>query len=69
MTLSDFSINVSKILFLSKMEESAKISLNSDMALVFTQVKILLYIVELKAGESCDTSMSTSDQVGHIPGH
>ena len=34
-----------------------------------TQVKILLSIVVLKAGESSDPSMSTSDGVGHIPGH
>ena len=43
--------------------------LNSDLALVSTQVKFLLYIVGLKAGESSDTSMSTCDGVGHIPGH
>ena len=43
--------------------------LNSDLALVSTQVKILLYIVGLKAGESSDTSMSTCDGVGHITGH
>ena len=42
-------------------------TLYSDMALVSTKVKILLYIVVLKAGESCDPSMSTSDGVGHIP--
>ena len=42
---------------------------NSDLALVSTQVKILLYIVGLKAGESSDTSMSTCDGVGHITGH
>ena len=34
-----------------------------------TQVKILLSIVALKAGESSDPSMSTSDGVGHIPGN
>ena len=44
-------------------------TLNSDMALVSTQVKVLLYIVGLKAGESFDPSMSTSDGVGHKPGH
>ena len=27
------------------------------------------YIVGLKAGESSDTSFSTCDGVGHIPGH
>ena len=42
---------------------------NSDLALVSTKVKILLYIVGLKAGESSDTSMSTCDGVGHITGH
>ena len=44
-------------------------TLNSDLALVSTQVKILLYIVGLKARESSDTSMSTCDGVRHIPGH
>ena len=40
------------------------------MALVSTQVKTMLYIVGLKAGESSDPSMSTtSDGVGHIQGH
>ena len=43
--------------------------LNSDLALVSTAVKILLYIVGLKAGKSSDTSMSTCDGVGHITGH
>ena len=33
------------------------------------QVKTLLYIVGLKTGESSNTSMSTCDEVGHIPGH
>ena len=33
------------------------------------QVKILLSIVALKAGESSDPSMSTSDCVGHRTGH
>ena len=36
----------------------------SDLALVSTKVKILLYIVGLQAGESFDTSMSTCDGVG-----
>ena len=45
------------------------LTLNSDLALVSTQVKILLYIVGLKAGESFDTIMSTCDGVGHITGH
>ena len=44
-------------------------SLNFDMALVFIQVKTLLYIVGLKAGESFDTGMSTCVGAGHIPGH
>ena len=44
-------------------------TLNSDMALVSAQVKILLYIVGLKAGKSSDPNMSTSEGVGHIPGH
>ena len=43
--------------------------LNADLAVVPTQVKILLYIVGLKAGESSDTSMFTCDRVGHITGH
>ena len=44
-------------------------TLNFDMALISTQVKILLYIVGLKAGKSSDPNMSTGDGVGHIPGH
>ena len=44
-------------------------TLNSNMALVSTQVKSLLYIVGLKAGESSDTCMSTCDGVRQIPGH
>ena len=44
-------------------------TLNSDLALVSTQVKTLLYIVGQKASESSDTSMSTCDGGGHIPGH
>ena len=44
-------------------------ALNSDLALVSTQVKTLLYIVGQKARESSDTSMSTCDGVRHIPGH
>ena len=42
---------------------------NSDLALVSTQVKIMLYIVGLKVWESSDTSMSTCDGVWHITGH
>ena len=44
-------------------------TLNSDLALVSTQVKTLLYIVGQKARESSDTGMSTCDGVRHIPGH
>ena len=44
-------------------------TLNSDLALVSTQEKTRLYIVGQKARESSDTSMSTCDGVGHIPGH
>ena len=47
------------------MFNSTNLILNSDLALVSTQVKTLLYIVGQKARESSDTSMST----GHIPGH
>ena len=43
--------------------------LNSDIALVSTQVEIMLYIVGLKAGESSGTSMSTCDGMEHITGH
>ena len=43
--------------------------LNSDLALISTQVKSMLYIVGQKAWESSDTSMSTCDGVRHIPGH
>ena len=45
------------------MLNGTNLTLNSDLALVSTQVKTLLYI------ESSDTSMSTCDGVGHIPGH
>ena len=44
-------------------------TLNSDLAVVSTQVKTLLYIVGQKARESSATSMSTCDGVRHIPGH
>ena len=44
-------------------------TLNSDMALVSTKVKTLLYTVGLKAGELSGTSMPICDGVGHIPGH
>ena len=51
------------------MFKGTNLILNSDLALVSTQVKILLYIVGLEAGESLDTSMSTCYGVGHITGH
>ena len=51
------------------MFKGTNLILNSDLALVSTQVKILLYIVGLEAGESFDTSMSTCDGVWHITGH
>ena len=51
------------------MFKGTNLILNSDLALVSTKVKILLYIVGLEAGESFDTSMPTCDGVGHITGH
>ena len=51
------------------MFNSTHFILYSDLALVSTQVKILLYRVGLKAGESFDISMSTCDGVGHLTGH
>ena len=51
------------------MLNGTNLTLNSDLALVSTQVKTLLNIVGQKASESSDTSMSTCDGVGHIPGH
>ena len=51
------------------MFKGTNITLNSDLALVSTQVKTLLYIVGQKARESSDTSMSTCDGVRHIQGH
>ena len=51
------------------MFNGTNLTLNSDLALVSTQVKALLYIVGQKARESNDTSMSTCDEVGHILGH
>ena len=47
------------------MFNGTNLTLNSDLALVSTQVKTLLYIVGQIARESSDTSMST----GHTPGH
>ena len=52
-----------------KMLNGTNPTLNSDMALVFIQVKTLVYIVGLKAGESFNTDISTCVGVGHIPGH
>ena len=51
------------------MLNGTNLTLNSDLALVSTQVKTLLYIVGQKARESSDTSMFTCDGVGHLPGH
>ena len=51
------------------MFNGTNLTLNSDLALVSTQGKTLLYIVGQKAWESSDTSMSTCDGVRHIPGH
>ena len=47
------------------MFNGTNLTLNSDLALVSTQVKTLLYIYR----ESSDTSKSTCDGVRHIPGH
>ena len=47
------------------MFNGTSLTLNSDLALVSTQVNI----VGQKARKSFDTSMSTFDLVGHIPGH
>ena len=46
------------------MFNGTKRSLNSDLVLVSTQVKTLLYIVGQKARKSSDTSISTCDGVG-----
>ena len=51
------------------MFNGTNLTLNSDLALVSTQVKTLLYIVGQKTWESSDTSMSTCTGVRHIPGH
>ena len=51
------------------MVNGTNLTLNSDLALVTTQVKFLSYIVGQKARESPDTRMFTCDGVGHIPGH
>ena len=51
------------------MLNGTNLTLNSDLALVSTQVKTLLYIVGQKARESSDTSMSTCDGVMQIQGH
>ena len=51
------------------MFNGTNLTLNSDLALVSTQVKTLLYIVRQKSRESSDKSMSTCDGVRHIPGH
>ena len=46
------------------MFNGTNLTLYSDLALVSTQVKTLLYIVGKKARESSDTSMPTCDGVG-----
>ena len=51
------------------MFNGTNLTLNSHLALVSTQVETLFYIVVKKARESSDTSLSTCDGVGHIPGH
>ena len=51
------------------MFNGTNLTLNSDLVLVSTQVKTLLYIVGQKARESSDTSMSACDGVGHILGN
>ena len=51
------------------MLNGTNLTLNSDLALVSTQVKTLLYIVGQKARESFDTSMSTCDGVRQIQGN
>ena len=51
------------------MFKGTNLIINSDLALVSTEIKNLLYIVWLEAGESFNTSMSTCDGVGHITGH
>ena len=52
-----------------KIFKGTNLILNSDLALVSNEVKIMLYIFGLKAGESSDTGMSVCDGVGHITGH
>ena len=51
------------------MFNGTNLTLNSDLVLVSTQVKTLLYIAGQKARESSYTSMSTCDGVRLIPGH
>ena len=53
------------------MFNGTNLTLNSDLTLVSTQIKTLLFIVEMGKKyiwESSDTSMSTCDGVRHIPG-
>ena len=47
------------------MFNGTNLTLNSDLALVSTQVKTPLYIV----GQKQDTSMTTCTAERHIPGH
>ena len=51
------------------MFSGTNLTLNSDLALISTQIKTLFYIVGQKAWESSDTGMSTCDGVRHIPEH
>ena len=53
------------------MFNGTNLTLYSDLALVSTRVKTLLYIrvVGQKARQSFDTSLSTCDGVRYIPGH
>ena len=63
-TNAALELSVKEILESFNVFQGTNLILNSDLALVSTQVKILLYIVGLEAGESFDTSMSTCDGVG-----
>ena len=63
------AVPVKEILESFNMFNGTKLTLNSDIALVYTQVKTMLCIVALKAGESSHTSMSICDGVGHIAWH
>ena len=62
-------LSVKEILESFNMSKGTNLILNSDLALVSTQVKNLLYIVGLETGKSFDTSMSTCDGLGYLIGH